>query len=322
MVGCAGAPEPPRPLVVVGSLNADLYIEIHRMPRPGETLPSRGGEMRAGGKGANQAAAAGKLGWPTYMIGQVGSDTYGDFLRESLTSAEVGLSHVASVDGATGLAVILLQAGGENSILLVGGANQAWEAVSPSTHELLSNAGVVLLQMEIPESVNISSAQIARAAGAEVVLDAGGSDEPPSQELLRLVTILSPNETELSRLTGRNVDSAKDAVEAAKLLLQYEDNLQQVLVKLGSKGSLLVRRDEGGGVTVLQQEAVKVQRVVDTTGAGDCFTAAYAVALLQGKSPQEALQFASVAAALCIQQLGAMPSLPWRHEVDKQLIPA
>ncbi len=295
-----------RHLFVVGSANADLYVEIPRLPQPGETLPGGNAAIRPGGKGANQAAAAARLGLPTRFAGRFGSDAFAAPLREALTAAGVDLSPSRDLPGPTGQAFILLQQGGENSIILVGGANQAWEE-HPRFD--LCEAGAVLLQREIPDHVNRAVAHTARAAGVPVLLDCGGADEPLPGDLLPLLDVVSPNESELARLTGMPTEDDTQVLAAARAL--QAKGVGTVLVKLGSRGCLLVPRS-GDPV---RQHALKVS-VVDTTGAGDCFTGAYAVGLVEGLPERQRLRLACTAAALCVQQLGALPSMPARSEVE------
>ncbi|GLI68634.1 hypothetical protein VaNZ11_013004, partial [Volvox africanus] len=306
---------PPKPLVVIGSVNADLVLPIDRLPKPGETLAAASIETVPGGKGANQAAAAARTGYPTFFIGQFGKDDpNAALLRGALQGSGVDLSHAQDVDGPCGTALILLQSGGENSIIIVGGANQAAWNLSDSVKQLISIAGAVLLQREIPESVNIKVAHWAQAAGVPVFLDAGGVEGPIAPELLSCLSVLSPNETELSRLTGLPTDGEEQVRAAAEQLMAA--GVKAVLVKLGSEGSLLL---PGQGQPALRQQAIKAQEVVDTTGAGDCFTATYAVAVLEGQAAPQALRFASAAASICVQRKGAMPSLPSRAEVEELL---
>ncbi|GBF91895.1 hypothetical protein Rsub_05000 [Raphidocelis subcapitata] len=313
----AAGPAPgPKPLVVVGSVNADLVLAVDRVPAPGETLAAASLQTFPGGKGANQAAAAARLGYETFFIGATGTDANAPLLRAELEGCGVRLDHLAATEGPSGTAVILLQPSGENSIIIVGGANQdsrSW-ALPPAAEALLRTAGAVLLQREVPESVNTAVAEAARGAGVPVFLDAGGVDAPLGPRLLAAVTLLSPNETELERLTGLPTDSP-GAVEAAARAL-IGSGVPQVLVKLGSEGSMLLT---GPDAAPLRQPCVPAPRVVDTTGAGDCFTAAYAVATLEGQPPRRALLFASAAASLCVRRVGAMPSMPSRGEVDALL---
>ena len=247
-----GAP----PLVVVGSVNADLVVES-RLPQPGETVAATGGGVTLpGGKGANQAAAAALCGYPTCFVGQTGRDAPAGVLRAALTAAGVDLSHCSAVDAPTGQAIIVLQPDGENSIIIVGGANTAWTAPGAEALHQVVTAGMLLLQREVPESVSLAAARAARWAGVPVILDAGGNEEPICEELLCLVTVLSPNETELSRLTGLPTDSEAHILEAAHALQQR--GVDTVLVKLGAQGSLLVPPHNGAPV---RQPAFKADKV-------------------------------------------------------------
>ncbi|KAI7836988.1 hypothetical protein COHA_009170 [Chlorella ohadii] len=306
----------PTHIAVAGSVNADLVFSLQRVPRAGETLAARALAVHPGGKGGNQAAAAARLGVPTKLVAQLGSDAQAHMLRAALDSYGVDKQLVREVEGPSGTAVILLEEDGDNRIILHGGANTAPWALSGAAQAAISSAGAVLLQREIPEAVNTQVAQIAHAAGVPVVLDAGGSADPICPDLLSCLSVLSPNETELSNLTGMPTETEEQIVAAAQRL--RGQGVASVLVKLGSRGSLLV--DAQG--EVWREPARKVERVVDTTGAGDCFTAAFAVAVLEGKPYREAMRFATAAAALCIQVEGAMPSMPSRQQVDAQLAAA
>ncbi|XP_031499882.1 ribokinase isoform X2 [Nymphaea colorata] len=300
------------PLVVVGSANADIYVEIDRLPREGETVSAKTGQTLAGGKGANQAVCGGKLSHPTFFIGQLGSDAHARLIAESLGNGGVHLDRVSrNEDAPTGHAVVMLQPDGQNSIIIVGGANMCcWPDQLPAEDvDVIEKAGVVLLQREIPDRVNIQVAKVARAAKVPVILDAGGMDGPLPAELLKLVDILSPNESELGRLTGLPTDSFDQISQAATACHQMGVN--QVLVKLGEKGSALFIE----GKEPIKQAIIPASKVVDTTGAGDTFTAAFAVALVEGKSHAECMKFAAAAASLCVQVKGAIPSMPERTAV-------
>jgi ribokinase len=298
-----------KPLLVLGSINADLYVEIAALPRPGETIAGRDCAVRPGGKGANQAAAAAKLGHPTRFAGRLGSDAFAPALRAELRAAGADDALLTTVPGPTGQAYILLQTGGENSIIVAPGANSVWQGVDAALTAAIQQAGALLLQREIPEAVNLAAARIAHAAGVPVILDAGGSEDGPlPAELLPYLTVCSPNETELSRLTGLPTANEEQVLAAARLLQQR--GVGTVLVKLGARGCLLVRADG----STLSQGVFRVP-VVDTTGAGDCFTGAFTVALLRGLPEAEQLRFACAAAGICVQRLGAMPSMPSAAEV-------
>ena len=301
-----------KPLLVLGSINADLYVEIERLPLPGETLPGQNAAVRPGGKGANQAAAAARLGADTWCIGQVGSDAYAPTMTAALRGNGVRTELLTTVAGETGQAFILLQQGGENSIIIVGGANQRWNGISSPALECIRSAAALLLQREIPESINLAAAQAAHAAGVPVVFDCGGADAPLPADILPLIAVLSPNETELARLTGMPTNSDAEVLRAAKAM--QAKGVGTVLVKLGARGSLLVPKTG----EPLRQSIFPVS-VVDTTGAGDCFTAAYAVAMSEGLPETQRLRFAAAAAAICVTGLGAMPSMPERLAVERLL---
>lgn len=300
------------PLVVVGSANADIYVEIDRLPIEGETISAKTGQTLAGGKGANQAACGAKLSYPTYFVGQVGEDAHGRLITEALKNGGVNLDCVRNLsDAPTGHAVVMLQPDGQNSIIIVGGANMScWpEKLSDEDLEVVRKAGVVLLQREIPDLVNIQVAKAARSAGVPVILDAGGMDAPMPPELLNEVDIFSPNESELARLTRMSTESFEQIGQA--VVKCHKMGVKQVLVKLGAKGSALFIEGE----KPIKQPIISAARVLDTTGAGDTFTAAFAVALVEGKTKEECMRFAAAAASLCVQVKGAIPSMPDRASV-------
>ncbi|XP_061345327.1 ribokinase [Gastrolobium bilobum] len=304
------------PLVVVGSANADIYVEIERLPMEGETVIAKTGQTLAGGKGANQAVCGAKLSYPTYFVGQVGDDANGKLIVDALKNGGVCVDSVNVVGSVpSGHAVVMLQSDGQNSIIVVGGTNMSsWPHTLPHENlELVSSAGIVLLQREIPDSVNVQVAKAAKSAGVPVILDAGGMDAPIPQELLNFVDILSPNETELGRLTGMPTESFEEITQAA--IKCHKLGVKQVLVKLGAKGSALFVEGE----EPIQQPAIFAKTVIDSTGAGDTFTAAFAVALVEGKSKNECLRFSAAAASLCVQVKGAIPSMPDRKSVQDLL---
>ncbi|XP_024536698.1 uncharacterized protein LOC9646316 [Selaginella moellendorffii] len=308
-----------RPLVVVGSANADIYVELDRMPKEGETLAARNGQTLPGGKGANQAACAARLSFPTFFVGQVGKDGNATMLRDALQTSGVRLDYLNTVSGPTGHAIVMLQPNGLNSIVIVGGANTAWKkrtgssSIPVQAEETIRKAGALLLQREIPDDVNIEAAKIAREADIPVIMDAGGFDSPIPEELLKYITVLSPNETELARLTSMPTETTQEVVRAANKCLDM--GVKQVLVKRGVQGSMLAKADE----SPILQPAIPAPAVVDTTGAGDTFTAAFTVAILEGKEPAEALRFAAAAASVCVRAKGAIPSMPNRKAVDEVL---
>ena len=301
-------------VAVLGSANADIYAELPRFPHVGETLPATGGgEMRPGGKGANSAAGTALLGASTYFLGQVGSDAAGQMLLSELSARGVDTQHVRRVEEPSGQALILLLPNGENSVILIGGANQAWTELPDSMKAAIDQADALMMQREIPEAINIQAAEYAKSKGKFVVLDAGGKLGKVSQELLQNVDLISPNEVEIEEISG-----VKGNVElAARELVAL--GIKHVLVKLGSLGSLYV-----GCLGENRQSCFSVDgmEILDTCGAGDCFTAAFVTRILEIgtnelESWKDAMRFASVAAFLNITSKGAMNSMPRREVVDK-----
>ncbi|KAL0906514.1 hypothetical protein M5K25_025012 [Dendrobium thyrsiflorum] len=305
-----------KPIVVVGSANADIYVEIDRLPKQGETVAARDGQTLAGGKGANQACCSGRLAYPTYFVGQIGDDAHGGLIEDALRLGGVRLDRLARVVAApTGFAVVMLEPDGQNSIIIIGGANmRGWpDKVRREDLEIVATAGVVLLQREIPDRINIQVAEAAKNAGVPVILDAGGVEGPIPDELLKAVDILSPNESELERLTGMPTETFEEITLAA--MQCHEMGVKKVLLKLGSKGSALFVEGE----KPLRQAAIPASEVVDTTGAGDTFTAAFAVALVEAMSLKGCLEFAAAAASLCVEVKGAIASMPERTAVLERL---
>ncbi|GFQ06421.1 F-box/kelch-repeat protein skip25 [Phtheirospermum japonicum] len=291
------------PLVVVGSANADIYVEIDRLPKRAKPWPPKPAR-RWRGQRANQAVCGGRLQYPTFFVGQIGNDAHGKLIAEGLGGGGVLIDHLSTRGGApTGHASVAL-------IWLVGRRVLGGEDL-----EVVKNAGIVLLQREIPDSVNIQVAkpswyvQAATSARVPVILDAGGVDAPIPPELLKLIDILSPNETELARLTNMPTESFEQISQAVGEC--HKMGVKQVLVKLGAKGSVLFTQGE----EPIRQPIISAPKVIDTTGAGDTFTAAFAVALVEGKSRTECLRFAAAAASLCVQVKGAIPSMPDRKSV-------
>ena len=300
--------------VVVGSLNLDTSITLERMPQPGETIAAQGISLNPGGKGANQAFALGRLGCPVAMVGAVGQDAAGEPLRESLQAAGGGCACVARREVPTGQAFITVDSAGENAIIILAGANST---VSPADVEklrpLLAQADCLVLQLEIPLETVAAAAKLARSLGKKVViLDPAPAPGPLPGELLALCDYLKPNETELALLTGLPTATVEQCETAARRLLAQ--GVGTVLVSLGAKGALAVTPQEALLVAPPQVKAV------DTTSAGDCFTAAFALRLVEGEtSLQAALEFANTAAALTASRPGAQASIPARDEVEALL---
>ncbi|SDX22757.1 ribokinase [Marininema mesophilum] len=297
-------------VVVVGSLNMDVVVCASRRPRIGETIHGEEVYMVPGGKGANQAVASSRLGAKTTMIGAVGSDPFGETLRDALLKEGINIEALHSLpDQTTGVASILL-AEGDNSIVVVPGANGLLTPKDvEGAREYIEAADILLLQLEIPiESVMIA-AKIGRQAGTRVILNPAPAKELP-KELLVNVDLLTPNESELQLLSGCSLDKMGLREAMQKLL---EMGVKGVVTTLGADGAAIL--ELGGEFKHLPGK--KVVDVVDTTGAGDAFNAGLACALAEGKSLLEAVDFAGKTASLAITKLGAQAGMPVRSEVDK-----
>jgi ribokinase len=299
-------------VVVVGSLNADLVVRTPRFPAPGETTTGTGFAVYPGGKGANQAVAAARLGARVAMVGRVGRDDYGRLLRRSLTAAGVDAEPVVDdEDAATGVAVITIDASGQNQIVLAPGANRRLRPDDVERRRsLLESAAVVLLQWEVPPETVEAAARIARRAGVAVVLDPAPARHE-ALALLPLASFVTPNETELRVLAGAppGPTTPQDAAGMARSLLDL--GARCVIAKLGPAGAIAISRD---GERVWPGHAVQA---VDTTAAGDAWNGAFAVALAEGRALQDAGAFANAAAAISVTRPGAQPSMATRDEVER-----
>jgi ribokinase len=294
-------------IIVVGSLNADLVVRTPRFPQPGETISGEDLQIIPGGKGANQAVAAARQGTPTAMVGRVGSDSFGPELIGNLRQNGVDTSHVQiDSESATGTAIIVVDANGQNSIVLSPGGNGR---VTPADLDNVSfaDARLLLLQLEIPVDAVQAAAKRAKESGLRVLLNPAPA-RPLPEELLSLPDFLVPNESELSLLTKLPVQDIASAEQAAKMLL--ERGIQNVIVTLGANGALIVN-----GEFTKHIPSFKVD-VVDTTAAGDAFIGGFASALLQNKSMEDAVQYGCACGALAATKFGAQPSLPTKEEVE------
>jgi len=310
-------------LLVVGSLNLDIIIEIDRLPAKGETVVARksNAETALGGKGANQAIAAARLGATDGPICEFvcnfGNDAHAQRMERILAAAGLRLDACAHTEAsASGQGIAMLQDGGAVSAIVLGGSNDDWtDERARALAGRVRGASALLLQREIPESVNTILAAVAHEAGVPVVYDVGGADRPMPDALLKLITYICPNETELKRLTSMPTGSRAEVIAAAKSL--QARGAANVLVTLGADGSLLLRADG----TLIEQEAVPIPggKMIDATGAGDAFRAAFAIALVEGRTIAEGMRFGAAAGAIAVSRFGAEPSLPTRAEVEALL---
>jgi ribokinase len=292
-------------ILVVGSLNADLVVRAPRFPQPGETISGEDLQIIPGGKGANQAVAAARLGANVSMLGRVGKDNFGDLLLENLKSNKVDSQLVRRADSSTGTAIIVVDSDGQNSIVLSEGANGKVNDANVSTASF-PDYKLLLLQLEIPIQTVLSAAQRAHESGLHVILNPAPARALPN-ELISLSDFLVPNETELSLLTGIPINDMNSTEQAASALLEI--GAKNVIVTLGSKGALIVTDAQ-----VVHVESYKAN-VIDTTAAGDAFIGGFATALLQDKSLEEAVRYGCACGALATTKFGAQPSLPTKEEV-------
>lgn len=298
-----------KPLIVtLGSCNIDFVIKLARFPLPGETVKAIDVKYYAGGKGANQAVAVARLGGQSVFLGKLGNDEYGHLLYSFLEREGIDMSRVKIEHGVpTGMAIVcVLEKTGENQILYIPGANNMIDInYIRANIDIIKNADILLLQLEIP--VNIIQAVISMLKNSDhpvIFLDPAPAENLTGVPLAR-VDVITPNQQELFLLTGSN-----DLVQGAQKLLAQ--GVKMVLCKRGEKGAVLFTHD---GKTVYTP-AFPVP-VVDTTAAGDAFNAAFAVALGEGKSIEEAVIFANAAGAVTVTREGAQPSLPMRVEVEQ-----
>lgn len=294
-------------VVVVGSINVDLVVRTPFLPRPGETVVGGRFSTAQGGKGANQAVAAARTGGMTTLIARVGDDAMGRAALESLRGEGIDTRFVTTTAGSsTGVALILIAAGGENSIAVAGGAN---ERLSPAdvevARETIESADVLLVQLEVSLDVVACAVGIARAAGRTVILNpAPARSIPPA--LLRQVDILTPNTTEAATLVGMEADATPASL--VELLLRQGPNA--VVLTRGAEGALMGHGDERAAFPAFPVTAI------DTVAAGDVFNGAMAVALAEGDELPVAIRFASAAAAISVTREGAQASAPTRDEIE------
>ncbi|MGQ9493557.1 MAG: ribokinase [Anaerolineae bacterium] len=302
-------------VVVVGSSNTDMVVQVPHIPAPGETV--LGGEfiMAAGGKGANQAVAAARLGAQVTLVARVGQDVFGERALAGFRQEGIVVQHIAvDPEAASGVALIFVDASGENSIAVAPGANARLTPQDvQQAKEVIEAADVLLLQLETPLETVRQAAEIAQRAGVRVVLNPAPAQPLPA-DVLALVDVLTPNEGEVSLLARQQLVQATtlaDAEASARCLI--EQGVKVVIVTLGARGALIVTPDFQQLVPGFAVD------VVDTTAAGDAFNGGLAVALADGKSLAEAVRFANACGALAATKMGAQPSLPTANEVARFL---
>ena len=302
--------EPSR-IVVLGGINMDLVATVERFPVPGETVVGRAFTTYSGGKGANQAVAAARLGAQVRMVGRVGDDAFGHQLRHGLAIEGIDVEGVGVESGsASGIAVIQIDGSAQNQIVQVWGANQSCgEEEVERVETALAGASVLMLQLEAPVEVSLKAARAARAHGCQVVLDpapapAGGLP----QDFYGLCDCITPNETEAQGLVGFAISDTDSAHRAAEELLKR--GAKAAVIKMGERGAYYLAEGEGGQVPAFPVKAV------DTVAAGDAFNAGLAVALAEGRALGEAVRWGAAAGAVAVTRTGAQDAMPRRDEVE------
>ena len=296
-------------ILVVGSLNVDMVMNVDHMPAEGETILCDGMTLVPGGKGANQACAAGRLGTDVAMLGAIGDDDYGALQLKSLSESGVEVGGLLKKEGQnTGTAFITVNKSGNNSIVVVPGANSAFRPEDiEANRKLIEQCEIMILQLEIPLDTVCYAAKLAKSLGKTVILDPAPVPEHFPEELYEYVDIVKPNETELGMLTGI-AEAQKHLTEAAQVLKAR--GVKNVLVTLGGDG-VYINPESGEEIRI---PACKV-KAVDTTAAGDSFTAALAAMLLNGESLEAAAEFANRVSAIVVTRKGAQSSIPTIDEV-------
>ncbi|MBS7210727.1 MAG: ribokinase [Lachnospiraceae bacterium] len=296
-------------ILVIGSLNLDMTTQVEHIPVVGETILSNNMEMNAGGKGANQACALGKLGADVTILGAVGNDMYADIQRDSLNAVGVNTDKIIVKENiSTGIAWIAVNKEGDNSIIVVSGANADLSKQDIDNNlEVIKESDIVIFQLEVPVETVCYAAKIAKSFGKMVILDPAPVPKEFPEELYQYVDIIKPNETELGMLTGMR--NPEEHLEKAVKWLKKK-GIKDIIVTLGEKGIYMDCETSG----VARIPAIKVP-AVDTTAAGDSFIAAIAIMLAEGKSLREAVIFANYVSSIVVMRKGAQCSIPTLEEV-------
>ncbi len=304
-------------VIVFGSINMDIVARTPRLPEPGETITGRAFFTAPGGKGANQAVAAARLGVPTRMVGRVGGDTFGQELLQQLRQAGVDTTGVLTdPETSSGVAIIAVDDAAQNNIIIVPGANGRVDQTDVDRLAgFLPQAKILLLQLEAPLEASLAAARLARQHGLTVILDPAPARDLPA-EAYTLANIITPNEVEAAQLVGFPIRTIADGHRAAAVLV--ERGVTTAVVKLGDRGAVFATREHADGIRYGLTPAFKVQ-AVDTVAAGDAFNGALAAALVEGHPLDTALQWAAAVGALSTTRAGAQPSMPTRAEFESFL---
>ena len=295
-------------ICVIGSLNMDLVVNVDKMPKPGQTIIGSNFKEVPGGKGANQAVAMARLNGNVSMIGKVGEDGFGQTLINSLKNDKVDTTYIKTTKGATGVALITVDNNAQNSIVVSPGANfEVKEEDIDNNIEAIKNSDIVVLQLETPLNTIKYALKKSKELNKYTILNPAPALKL-DDEIIKNVDLLTPNETELEIISGVSIETEEDIQKAAQIMI--EKGVKELIVTLGSKGSLYINKEKS-----IFKKAYKVE-AVDTTAAGDSYTAALAVALSKDKSIEEAMDFASKVGALSVLKEGAQSSLPTLEDVE------
>jgi len=300
-------------VAVVGSINMDLVVRCQNLPRAGETILAASSAEIPGGKGANQAVAAAKVGAEVSMIGRIGDDAFGPRLLSNLQAHQINTDHVLPCsETPSGIAVITVDDAGENSIVLSPGANSlvSGEDVEHA-RAVIEDADVLLVQLEVPAATIVTALRIAKAAGVKTVFDPAPAPQVWPGEFA-IADVICPNETEAGAMTGMAVNSIETAIQSAGVLSTQTGGL--AIITLGSDGAVICTPDGD-----CQHIPTGVTNVVDTTGSGDAFAGAFAVRWAETNDPAAAIHFANAAGSLAATRLGAQTGMGTRAEIDQQV---
>lgn len=299
-----------KPIVVVGSINMDLVIKSSFIPKLGETVIGDSFYKAYGGKGANQAVTVSKLGGNCYFIGKIGKDLFGNELKENLVKNKVNIDYLTEDNSnPTGIAFIIVDKNGENSIVVAPGANMMLKKEDiERAIPIISRASTLLIQLEIPIETVEYALNLAKNYKFTSILNPAPARKKIDERILSLADIVTPNRSELEMITGIELRDENDIIKAGKRLLEY--GIKWVIVTLGSRGVTAIGEDR-----VIHIPAIKVEPI-DTTGAGDVFNGALTVKLSQGEPIERAIRYAVVCAGISVTRKGAQSSIPTLEEVE------
>jgi ribokinase len=300
-------------IAVIGSINTDMVVRSTEIPKPGQTLMGHSFITTGGGKGANQAVAAARLGGEVSLIAKIGADAFGEISLESFKKEKINTSHIYTDQNApSGIAIIVVDDKGENIIVVAPGANALLsEDDIQKAEEAIKNANIILFQLEIPINTVAAGVQLAKEHNRTVMLNPAPASAIPA-DILQHIDIITPNQTEALALTGITVNDIFTAQQACDTL--HAKGISIVIITMGEKGAYLSSGNEKRMVG-----GYNAGKAIDTVAAGDTFCGGLAIGIAEGKSLYEAIQFANAAAALSVTKAGAQASIPFREQVTTLL---